>query len=328
MDISIVIPTKNAGPSFKKVLDAIFSQITSYSYEVICVDSGSVDGTLDLMKEYPVSVYEINPEEFGHGRTRNFGASKGCGKYIIFITQDATPASNLWLQNLVASIYDRSGIAGAFGIHYPYPDCNVIDSRDITRHFNNFGETEAIIGIDDPDRYRNDKGYYMISSFFSDNNACIPRAIWETHPYPDVGFAEDQIWMRKMLELGFKKVYCPNAPVYHSHNYKLTEYFTRCYDEYQALYDLYGEFLIVDRFLHVPKAIYNSTKEDFKYIDTLQEKTSDKLSMKHYALWRNVFKFTGGYLGGKSKTVEGKKRQAMDKCFSQQKRSKSKQKEK
>lgn len=47
MDVSIVIPTKNAGPLFEKVLDMIFSQKTIYEYEVICVDSGSKDQTLD-----------------------------------------------------------------------------------------------------------------------------------------------------------------------------------------------------------------------------------------------------------------------------------------
>lgn len=50
MDVSIVIPTKNAGPLFEKVLDMIFSQKTIYEYEVICVDSGSKDQTLEVIK--------------------------------------------------------------------------------------------------------------------------------------------------------------------------------------------------------------------------------------------------------------------------------------
>ena len=45
MDVSIVIPTKNGGHLFEKVLDAVFKQKTEYEYEVICVDSGSKDGT-------------------------------------------------------------------------------------------------------------------------------------------------------------------------------------------------------------------------------------------------------------------------------------------
>ena len=59
MDVSIVIPTKNAGPLFEKVLDMIFSQKTIYEYEVICVDSGSKDQTLEVIKKYPCKLYQI-----------------------------------------------------------------------------------------------------------------------------------------------------------------------------------------------------------------------------------------------------------------------------
>ena len=56
MDVSIVIPTKNAGPLFEKVLDMIFSQKTIYEYEVICVDSGSKDQTLEVIKKISVQI--------------------------------------------------------------------------------------------------------------------------------------------------------------------------------------------------------------------------------------------------------------------------------
>ena len=101
MDVSIVIPTKNAGPDFQKVLDMIYAQKTEYEYEVICVDSGSKDGTLNLIKQYPCKLYQIPSSEFGHGKTRNYGASKGTGEYIVFITQDALPATDTWLQNFI-----------------------------------------------------------------------------------------------------------------------------------------------------------------------------------------------------------------------------------
>ena len=87
MDVSIVIPTKNAGDLLDKVLNAVFTQKTDYTYEVICIDSGSSDNTLDVIGRYPVKLYQIAPSEFGHGKTRNFGASKGTGKFIVFITQ-------------------------------------------------------------------------------------------------------------------------------------------------------------------------------------------------------------------------------------------------
>ena len=76
MDVSIVIPTKNGGHLFEKVLDAVFKQKTEYEYEVICVDSGSKDGTLDVIRKYPCRLFQIEPSEFGHGKTRNYGLPK------------------------------------------------------------------------------------------------------------------------------------------------------------------------------------------------------------------------------------------------------------
>lgn len=97
MDVSIVIPTKNGGHLFEKVLDAVFKQKTEYEYEVICVDSGSKDGTLDVIRKYPCRLFQIEPSEFGHGKTRNYGASKGNGNvYHLYYCRELLPATDTW----------------------------------------------------------------------------------------------------------------------------------------------------------------------------------------------------------------------------------------
>ena len=205
MDVTIVIPTKNAGELFDRVLSSVFGQKTQYSFEVICVDSGSSDNTLDIISKYPVKLFQIPASEFGHGKTRNFGASKGTGEFIIFITQDALPASETWLQNFVDAMKIDPEIAGGFGIHYPYPDCNIIDKRDLKNHFEGFGKENTIFQLTDSDRYSHDEGYRQYLAFFSDNNSCLRRDVWEKYPYEDIEFAEDQKWARKIIELGYKK---------------------------------------------------------------------------------------------------------------------------
>lgn len=318
MDVSIVIPTKNAGGNFAAVLNAVFSQTTSYSFEVVCVDSGSNDGTLDVIKRYPCKLIRIAPEEFGHGKTRNLGASYGTGKYIVFLTHDALPASTRWLHNLIDAMKIDDLVVGGFGSHLTYPECNPLDARDILAHFAAFGTENKVMYIDDEEKYHSDDFYYRIASFFSDNNACIRRDIWEKYPYPNVEFAEDQIWMRTMLEKGYRKVYCPSASVYHSHNFGLTEYFGRYYDEYQALYSLYGEYLIVGRFLHVPKAVASSARRDITYVWSLSIPFSKKCYWAHYSLWRNLFKYVAGYLGGTSNLIDPENRVRRDRRYSQQ----------
>lgn len=318
MDVSIVIPTKNAGTGFAAVLDAVFSQETVYSFEVVCVDSGSSDGTLDVIGRYPCRLIRIAPEEFGHGKTRNLGASHGAGEYIVFLTHDALPASTRWLQNLIDAMKIDDQVVGGFGAHLTYPGCNPLDARDIAAHFASFGTENKVMYIDDEEKYRSDDFYYRIASFFSDNNACIRRDIWEKYPYPDVEFAEDQIWMRMMLEKGYRKVYCPSASVYHSHNFKLSEYFGRYYDEYQALYSLYGEYLIVGRLLHVPKAAIVSARRDVAYARSLDISFPKKCYWIHYGIWRNLFKYVAGYLGGTSNLIDPEKRARRDRKYSQQ----------
>lgn len=319
MDFSIVIPTKNAGPGFQRVLDAIFSQQTDCQYEVICVDSGSTDGTAELIAKYPARLLTIDSSEFGHGKTRNYGASCGTGKYIVFITQDALPATEKWLQGFYDIMERDEAIAGAFGIHYPYPDCNLLDARDITGLFESFGPNERVYVVEDWDRFVADPAYVRDLSFFSDNNACIRRTEWECAPYPDVDFAEDQLWMRARISEGKKKAYTPFAPVYHSHNYSFWNLAGRYYDEYQALYNLFDGFLLADRWKNVPRVARRVAIDDCRYIDSLNHLSDgEKRRWKRYAIMRDFTKLFFGFLGGRTNRWREKRRNVLNRWISQQ----------
>lgn len=317
LDATIVIPTKNGGSAFRDVLDMIFKQKTEYRYEVICVDSGSTDETIDIIKDFPCRLFQIKSEEFGHGKTRNYGASKGTGEFIVFITQDALPASEEWLQNFIDAMKLDKEIAGGFGIHYPYPDCNLPDKLMLQRHFQNFGTENTIFQVEDQKKFQEDEGYRSYMSFFSDNNSCLRRSVWEKHPYKDVDFSEDQIWAKEILALGYKKVYCPHAAVYHSHNYPLKSYLGRCFDEYRALYRLYG-WKLAENWGQVLLGAIKGTLSDWRFIIHGGVSVPEKLGWMHYSLWRNVFKYIGAYQGAKFDSLPEKKQEKMNKKLSQQ----------
>lgn len=317
MDVSIVIPTKNGGERLDQVLAAVFSQKTKYTYEVICVDSGSSDQTLDILHKYPCQVYEIPPEEFGHGKTRNYGAARGTGTYIMFLTQDALPANDHWIEAMIDAMQMEYGIAGGFGIHYPYPDCNVLDKRDLKRHFQNFGEENRVFFIDNEELYYRDKGYQQYLAFFSDNNSCLKRSVWEKIPYQDVDFAEDQIWSRQILEAGYKKVYCPHAAVYHSHNYPLRTYFHRYYDEFKGVYRVY-QWRMFESGKGVLRQILAMDRQDIRYIFNRENGISHKLHWLHYALVRNRYRCFGAYLAGVYPGLPQMVRDYLDTHISQQ----------
>jgi len=317
MDVTIVIPTKNGGELLDKVLEKVFAQKTQYDYEVICVDSGSTDATVDMIKKYPCRLYEIPPKEFGHGKTRNYGAGKGTGEYIVFLTQDALPTDETWLENLMNAMKLDEEVVGGFGRHLPYPDCNVLDDRDINLHFKGFGDTNTVSWIEDKNRYETDEAYRHFLAFFSDNNSCLKRSVWEKYPYPDVNFSEDQIWMKKMIELGYKRVYAPDAVVYHSHNYPLKTYFKRYYDEYKGVYQIhqYRMFKSVPRMLY---GILRITKGDMTYIWGKSSKVDRKLYWTYYAVVRNSFRCIAGYIAGCYEGYSDKTKAFFDRHISQQ----------
>jgi rhamnosyltransferase len=317
MDATIVIPVKNGGDLLDQVLDRVFSQKTVYQYEVICVDSGSTDRSLEIIKKYPCSLYEISPQDFGHGKTRNYGAGKGTGEFILFLTQDALPVNDVWLENFINAMKLDDAIAGGFGKHLPYPGCNVLDERDLGRHFAGFGQENTIHWLEDRKRYEKEEGYRHFLSFFSDNNSCLRRSIWEQYPYPDVDFSEDQIWMKQMIELGYKRVYCPDAMVYHSHNYPLKTYFKRYYDQYKGIYRIhqYRMFRSIPGMLH---GCLGMIKGDLRYIWGRSSHIKRKWHWTGYAVVRDSYQCIAGYIAGGYEGYSDKKKAYLDRHISQQ----------
>ncbi len=318
MDVSVIIPTKNGGSIFKKVSELLKKQITTYSYEVICIDSGSSDCTVEIIKENDFTLYQIKPEDFGHGKTRNYGASKANGEYLMFITQDALPYDEYWIQNFIDAMKKYPNAAGGFGKHLPYPDCNIFDKKDINGLFAGFGDEVTAFKLEDKERYEIEEGYRHYLAFYSDNNSCMRKDIWEKIPYDDVEFAEDQIWARKIIELGYEKVYCPTAIVYHSHNYKLRTYFSRYYDEYKGLYNLHKFILVKTKKSAVKQCIKHFVNE-FAY--TIKQKDLTilkKIKWINYSFWRNIYRYRAGYIAGKYHLKSKDEQLTLDKKYSQQ----------
>jgi rhamnosyltransferase len=241
---SIVIPVKNGGELFAKVLTAVMAQEVPWKFEVLVIDSGSKDTSQEIARSLGARLHIIEPKEFGHGRTRNLGAQLARGDYLVYITQDALPVSRDWLFNLIEPLEGNAHIAGAFGCHLPYPGCNPVTAREIEMHFASFGTETKVFVIDDWARYQSDVRYRQFLHFFSNNNSCIRRDVLEKIPFPEVDFAEDQLWAKTVLEAGWSKAYVPSARVFHSHDFGLWETFRRSFDEAKALKKYFGYDLV------------------------------------------------------------------------------------
>lgn len=247
MKACVVIPTKNGGSLFEKVLKETLSQVTGFAFEVLVVDSGSTDQTIPVVKRSRAKLLSVKPEEFQHGATRNFAVSQTEAEFVAFLTHDALPASKFWLRNLILKMESDSSIAGAFGRHRAYPDCDPFTADELERHFDHLKSLEPIQRIEDKERYSSDIGYRQLLHFFSNNNSCLRRSVWEKIPFPSVNFAEDQAWAQKIVEAGYAKIYADDAVVLHSHSFNTVETFRRAFDESKAMKELFDYKLVPSR---------------------------------------------------------------------------------
>ena len=241
MKASVIIPTKNPGKQFRNVLQAVLTQETPWAFEVLVVDSGSTDGTVEWLESLEgVGLRQIPPSDFGHGKTRNFAIGQTSGEFVAVITHDALPANEHWLLELVTAVEQSDDVAGAFGRHLAYAHDGPFTERDLRLHFDGFLAWPEIMTLEDKERYQTDEGYRQLLHYFSDNNACLRRKVWEKIPYPDVDFAEDQLWAKQVIEAGYAKAFSNKAVVFHSHSYGFINLFRRSFDESRALNRLFG----------------------------------------------------------------------------------------
>ena len=228
--VSVVIPTLNAGPVFNDVLEAVAGQRTPWPFEILVIDSGSTDSTLETVKRFPnVRLHEIDKKDFNHGATRNLGAELTSGEFIAYLTHDAMPVNDRWLYNMVTSIERFPAAAGAFGKHYAWPDASPFTKRDMKQHFELFGTLPLALSKEtNKTRWEKQEDSWMqVLHFYSDNNSCFRRSVWEKIPYREVAFGEDQLWAWDIINAGYEKVYAPQAIVYHSHDYDEAETYER-----------------------------------------------------------------------------------------------------
>lgn len=242
-DCSVVLPVKNAGLVLADVLDGVAKQNFSGLVEVLLIDSGSTDGSLERLRlaaERPGwRLLEIAPESFGHAVTRNMGVTETSGEFIAFITHDAIPESSTWLEALVAPMLGHPDIAGVFGRHIAHRGASPYVGDELDRHFAGFRD-EPTTWMMDRARYDNDERYRQHLHFFSSNNACIRRSVWEQIPFPDVAFAEDQAWAKAVTEAGWKRAYADDAVVSHSHDFGPIETLRRAFDESRSFSRHFG----------------------------------------------------------------------------------------
>lgn len=233
VDATVVIPTFNGDIYIRQILQALYEQEFEGSFEILVIDSGSTDNTLEILNEFPdVRLHLIANEDFGHGKTRNLAAQLSRGTYVAYLTHDAIPSHKNWLKEILLPL-DPNGIGAVavLGKQIPRANCSPLLKYEIEGVFAGFGPDFGTT-IFYKDEFATSEQQIDALSFYSDVNSATRRDfLLDVIPYQDVPYSEDMAFGREVIDAGYRKAYAPRASVEHSNDLTLREYGPRIFDE-------------------------------------------------------------------------------------------------
>lgn len=240
---SLVIPTKNGGPLFCRVVRALQNQTCWNETEFIVVDSGSSDDTIEVARGAGAKVIQIAPEEFNHGATRDLGISIASSEFVILMVQDALPNDEQLIEALLKSLKE-DGVAGVYARQIPQPDADILTKRNLDgwltgrmeRDVREMASLEWYQSLSPMEKY----------FFCNFDNVCsaIRKSVWEIENFGSINFGEDIDWAERVLKHGYKIIYEPSAAVVHSHDRPITYEYKRTYVCHRKLYRQFSLHLV------------------------------------------------------------------------------------
>jgi rhamnosyltransferase len=238
--ISVVVPTLNGGADFDRLCRHLAAVRDRFGVEVLIVDSGSTDGTADAAERQGFSVTRIPPEEFGHGRTRNFAVKQATGEIVCFLTQDVLPCTPDWPLSFWDALREKQ-VGGVYGRQVPR-NASTMEMFFVSINY----PPEPLRFDPQPSGHHPRPGRVLFSNAFS----AARRELLLRFPFVDhVPVSEDQVWAHQVIEAGYSIAYEPAAEALHAHRYTLGGMFRRTYRIGRAL-----RMIGLDRGASLPEA--------------------------------------------------------------------------
>lgn len=219
MDVSVIIPTLNAEHEIEDLLAALERQ-SLRPMEILVVDSASNDDTVPLVKTHEgIRLLQIERCDFNHGATRDMALRATTGDFVCFLTQDALPASDAYLERLVTPMVGDPSIALVSGRQLPKADARRFEQ--LVRSFN-YPDSPSV-------RSKSDLNKCGIKTFFASDSCSAYRrtAYLDCGGFEYVNTNEDMLMAARFVASGLKVAYEPGAEVYHSHNLTPSQQFAR-----------------------------------------------------------------------------------------------------
>ncbi|MBM4247791.1 MAG: glycosyltransferase, partial [Deltaproteobacteria bacterium] len=304
--ITVAYVTRNGAEWLEGSLRAVRAQSGPFAPpEILAIDSGSTDGTLEILARHGVRTRRIAPAEFGHGRTRNLAVREATGDVIVFLTQDATPAGAGWLSAMVGALLDDPLLAGVWSRHAPRPGCHPMEWRALTEFplFQGLAPDAAprvAAARGNPDWAAHPERF----SWFSNNSAAFRRDVLLRWPFPEVELGEDQAWARGVLQAGFRTALVPASLVLHSHAHGAWTNLQRHFDHARAMHDDLGQeddLTLVE----AVRAAWRETRRDVDFWARLRRRTRARVAARWGvpALAYHLGAFGGRWLGAHARRL-------------------------
>ncbi|WP_375202123.1 glycosyltransferase family 2 protein [Hyphococcus sp.] len=230
---SIVFRSLNEEKWLGEALAACHRQIAEgVDIELVLVDSGSTDRTVEIAEAAGCRVVHIKKADFTFGRSLNYGCEAATGDYLIFISAHCIPAHERWLESLLAPL--REGKAD-----YVY-------GRQLGHEATRFSEHQVFA------QYFPALNKLPQADFFVNNaNAAIRKDLWARHKFDEaVTGLEDMVLGKAIVKDGGKVGYVADAPVIHIHEESWAQVRRRYFREALTLREImpevhfnFGDFL-------------------------------------------------------------------------------------
>jgi glycosyltransferase involved in cell wall biosynthesis len=222
MTCSIIIRAYNESQHLPRLLEGIAHQ-TIKNVEVILVDSGSTDSTVQVAEKYGATVVHISSAEFTFGRSLNFGLRAATRELVVIASAHVYPVYPDWLESLLRPFEDEK-VALTYGKQRG-PDFAKFSEQQI---FHQWYPEASKPGQE--------------TAFCNNANAAIRRSLWEKNPYDEtLTGLEDLAWAKWAKDQGYAISYVAEAEIIHVHNETPHGVYNRYRREAMALRKIYPE---------------------------------------------------------------------------------------
>ncbi len=293
---SLVMPTWNAGPLLEEVLTAVDSQPGAEALERVAIDSGSTDGTVDVLRRHGFRVDSIAQKDFNHGATRDLGIERTTGDVIVLLTQDATPADRRWLPSLLRA-YDDPAVDAAWCRQIPRPGCNLILRQRIEGWMGD-RTTLGLQRVPPGTTFAQlDPMAQLRLAAFDNVASSVRRTSWAKYRFGWRRFGEDITFGKRVIENGGCIAFVPDAAVIHSHETTPKQEGKRVYCDHQNLFALFGLRVIPD-LAHCTRAVRDGGAHFLAQVRAEPGLTAEqRVELEQWAIGYAKWTAWGQYLG-------------------------------